>query len=231
MLELLHKAIVELPELMNTTEGWNSVDVTYHDPRVERIWRQWGENRISLHRIHPCDEGKALFHPHPWPSAIHVVSGRYEMGVSSYFYPSDESEKLEEVTEGPAWTDCHAKILMVPGSEYEMRSRDGWHYVRPLDAPSDSIMVSGPIYEPRVKMPHLPITKQGPLAPKRFDELFDMWKHRVHDMADRRDPPVECGTCGWEGRHSELASYEGESPYSRCPKCWDEDQVFSKGRR
>lgn len=181
MLDLLHKAIDELPVFLRSYEGWESVDVTYHDPRVERIWRQWGENRISLHRIYPCDVGKALFHPHPWPSAIRIVSGRYEMGISSHFFPSDDSEKLTEQMDGPSWTSLHAKVIMVAGSEYEMTEREGWHYIRPLGEPSDSIMVSGPIYEPKVEMPHLPISKQGPLPRARFNELFDVWRTRFSE--------------------------------------------------
>jgi len=69
MLDLLHKAISELPALLASHEGWKSVDVTFHPPRVERVWRQWGKNRILLHRTYPCDKEYGLWHPHPWSSA------------------------------------------------------------------------------------------------------------------------------------------------------------------
>jgi len=46
--------------------------------------------------------------------------------------------------------------------------------------------------------------------------------------------PVECGTCGWTGIHHELECYRDEAgnpvevEYARCPKCFDEDQVYSR---
>jgi hypothetical protein len=153
------------------------------------------------------------------------------MLVSSKYYPSDEHEEMEERTEGPAWTSLHSKLLLVPGSEYEMTDRNGWHSVRPLGAPSDSLMVVGPLYKPRVEMPHAPIEKQQPLSPKRFTELFNMWHQRVHDMLDRIDAPVECENCPWVGRVSELHDCaEIYASKSKCPECGSLD-VRAKGRR
>jgi hypothetical protein len=223
MLDLLRHAIRDLPDLMRDRAPWSSIDVTYHAPRVKRIWRQWGENRILLHRIYPCEPGEALFHPHPWPSAVRIVSGRYEMRVSSLFH--DEDGQYEQ--EGPAWTSEHVRLVLGAGSEYEMIDRNGWHSVRPLDKPSDSVMVTGPVYEPKIRMPLMPPTKQEPLEPTEFDALFGEWR-------DRLDPPVECGTCGWRGRRDELECYRDdhgrpvEQEYVRCPHCFDEDQVWSR---
>ncbi len=170
-------------------------------------------------------------HPHPWPSAVRIMSGRYEMQVSSRFFPSDAYEESEQIRNGPAWTDIHSNIILVPGSEYEMTSRHGWHSVRPLNAPSDSLMVIGPLYEPRVVMPHVPIDKQQPLSPERFAELFDVWRQRVHDIADQTDAPVECENCPWTGRESDLhACAELIASRSKCPECGSYD-VYPKGRR
>lgn len=229
MLDLLDKALAELPALMESHDGWRSVDVTYHPPRVERIWRQWGENRILLHRIHPCDDGEALMHPHPWPSAVRIMSGRYEMGTAGTYFPDPDSTEPEE--HEPAWDAIHAKVFLGPGSEYEMTEPQGWHYVRPLGAPSDSLMVIGPLYEPRVVMPHVPIDKQQPLSPERFAELFDMWKQRVYDIADQRDAPVDCNDCNWTGRVSQLRPCRKIiADHVKCPNCGSAD-VHPKGRR
>jgi hypothetical protein len=227
MLDELDRVIGEnLPQLLRPENRhlWRSVHVTYHPPRVERLWMQVDErHRLFLHRIHPCEEKEALFHPHPWPSAVRIVSGRYEMRLSSEFFPEDE----DETRTGPAWTSEHAKMILGPGSVYEMTDRQGWHSVRPLDGPSDSIMLVGPLYEPTVEMPSPPTEKQGPLAPKRVEELMSTWHDRI-------DQPVECYGCGWKGRHSELECYRNddgcpvEMEHVRCPNCFDEDQVGSR---
>ena len=174
MLNALHNVIKELPRLLVDGE-WRSVHVTYHPPRVERLWVQHGECRLFLHRIYPCKEGEALFHPHPWPSAVRIVDGgAYEMGISGEYL----SEDYEHPGMGPAWTSQHAKVVLHPGCEYEMTERHGWHYVRPIDRVSDSIMITGPLYEPRVQMPSPPAKKQEALSPERLEELFAVWKAR-----------------------------------------------------
>jgi len=91
---------------------------------VERLWLQLGECRVNLHRIHNCST--ALRHPHPWPSAVYVLTGEYRMGLGRV--GSDEPV---------------ATVLMRKGSAYEMLDPLGWHYVQPLGKPSFSIMLTG----------------------------------------------------------------------------------------
>ena len=83
MLHLLHAIEADLPLLLTNTDGWASLDIDYHPPRVERVFRDLDGARVSLHVIHPCEPEQALFHPHPWPSAMRVLSGTYEMGVGA----------------------------------------------------------------------------------------------------------------------------------------------------
>src|SRR5581483_10131554 len=68
----------QLPKLFKGNH-WHSLYVDYEPPTVERLWTDVGNCRLYLHRIHPCE--KALYHAHPWPSAIKVLSGVYEMAV------------------------------------------------------------------------------------------------------------------------------------------------------
>jgi hypothetical protein len=214
MLAVLRDVLVRyLPGLLASREGWNSVHVLYHPPRVERLWIQHGNVRVFLHRIYPCDPGDSLFHPHPWPSAVRIMSGRYEHLIASV-------GNRAQPDHGPVLN----RAILVAGAEYQMTHPDAWHSVRPLDGPSDSIMVTGPMYSPPTVMPSPPTEKQGPLTQERFEALLEMWRDRI-------DNPVGCGTCGWEGRHHELVRYEGESPHVRCPMCMDEDQVCSLGKK
>lgn len=156
MLNLLATALTELPALLETPEGWTGMRIDYHPPFVDRAWRPWGENRLSIHRIYPCEPGAALLHPHPWPSAIRVLDGRYEMAMG--YGP------------GLVAPPIAARMIAAPGTEYAMIHRDAWHDVRPLDGPTLSIMLSGPPWERM--MPLTPITPQRPLPEAELIELL-----------------------------------------------------------
>ncbi|HVI40648.1 MAG TPA: hypothetical protein VM577_08310 [Anaerovoracaceae bacterium] len=127
MIELLQQMDDELDYLLRDPNRWQTLDINYDKPRVERVWTQWGEYRINLHRIHPCEE--AFFHPHPWPSVISIISGRYEMAIGF-------GAGLEE-------PPVAARIILADSSAYEMLNPDGWHYVRPIGGPVMSIMITG----------------------------------------------------------------------------------------
>lgn len=129
MLKALEKVEKDLPMLLRDESGWNSVYVNYHPPYVERLWRQWGKYRLYLHRIHTCKREKALFHPHPWPSAMHVLSGRYEMAVGY-----GKGKKKPPIV---------ATIMASGDFRYEMTNPDGWHYVRPVGGVAMTVMVTG----------------------------------------------------------------------------------------
>ncbi len=125
LLSVLHRAEDALPNLLETAK-WRSIDIDYEFPRVERLWIPFEEQfRLYLHRIHPCIQ--ALFHPHPWPSAVRIVDGRYEMGLG---YGKEAPPEA-------------ARLILSSGSEYEMIDPDCWHSVRPLQCSTISFMVSG----------------------------------------------------------------------------------------
>lgn len=151
MLETLHAVERDLPRLLATREGWQSLRVDYHPPHVDRAYRAWGALRVYLHRILPCAPGEALYHPHPWPSAMRVLAGTYEMGVG---YGA-----------GDAPPPLAARLIARGPMEYEMTERDAWHYVRPIDAPAMTVMVTGaPWSRAAPRSPH-------PLAPLPDAEL------------------------------------------------------------
>ena len=129
MLDILYAVENELPMLLHDEDTWNSLYVDYHPPIVERLWMPWGDYRVNLHRIYPCTRDEALFHPHPWPSAMRVLSGEYEMAVGY----------------GKGETAPSIAALMIASGDfrYEMTDPDGWHYVRPLREPTMSLMVTG----------------------------------------------------------------------------------------
>lgn len=158
--------------LKQSPDKWHTLDVDYEPPRVERCWCEIeGDLRVMLHKIHPCD--KALYHPHPWPSAIRIVTGIYEMGVA--FADPDGVGNTDHLWKlGIAEA---AKLILTKGASYEMVDPMAWHYVRPLKKPSLSVMVIGrPWPEEDQRYDHSKFgkgIKHQPLKDDRRDSLLD----------------------------------------------------------
>lgn len=155
MKSLIELLFVSVKDVFSTTaDDWNSVD--YEPPRVERLWRQieGTDARLYLHKIHPCET--ALFHPHPWPSAIYIVSGQYEMGVG--YGPGEIAPPVA------------TRLILTSGSYYVMDNVDGWHYVRPkkVSGPVISMMVTGK-----------PWGRWSPRAPGKLDPLSHEAKEKL----------------------------------------------------
>lgn len=119
--------------LADKNHPWKTLDVTYEDPRVERVWTSVGRMRLALHRIHPC--AKPLYHPHPWPSAMWLASGAYVMGVGRA--PEGSGEPPVECV----------RTTLFEGSYYEMLDRRAWHWVNPVASPVMTVMLTGEPWE------------------------------------------------------------------------------------
>lgn len=163
-----------LPTLLHTPEAWQTLDVDYEPPRVERLWAQLGDNRLYLHRIHPCERGQALYHPHPWPSAVHLVEGTYEMAVG---YGSGDEHPPHATT-----------MVLAAGTKYEMLDQDGWHDVRPLGGTCLSVMLAGKPFVGGTRRGQKP--KLNPLSEAvKFDLLQRFIAHfpeRKYDFPELR---------------------------------------------
>lgn len=159
MLDILETIETHLPPWLLQND-WNSLYIDYHPPIVERLWRTFEDKRISLHCIHPCEAHQALFHPHPWPSAMRVLQGEYEMAVG--FGPGD--------TPPP-----HASRIIAEGGRfsYEMTHPDAWHYVRPIQHPVYTVMVTGAPWSRSAPRSQTPLQ---PLPPSRVQSLLETFR-------------------------------------------------------
>ena len=175
MLDLLNEALEELPDLIGRDgPEWNSLNIDYHCPIVKRIWINWREDyRINVHMIMPCSPEEALWHPHSWPSAMLVLGGKYEMGIG------------QEIIKDKPWTSRIrrpspvAKILMVPGSTYEMEDQGGWHYVAPIGPePVFTVMLTGQPFERRLTEPERKLLK----LPKPEFRLTSLSDREIEDI-------------------------------------------------
>jgi len=172
MLEVLYEVEKDLLKLLEDENAWQSVDINYESPRVERLWRQYGEHRINLHCIHRCKPGMPLFHPHPWPSAMRVL-GEYEMGVG---YGT-----------GIVPPPIAARIMLQKDSAYEMTDPDAWHYVRPTKRVAFSLMVTGRPWSrlgPKSDKPLKPLTAD------RCKVMFVVFR-AFYKIPDRYLPPTK----------------------------------------
>lgn len=158
LLEALFALEAALPTLIDEP-GWQSLKIDYHPPHVDRLWRPWKDKRVFLHRILPCQSEEALLHRHPWPAAIRILNGRYEMGLAH--------------GPGPDAPMTGARMVMTAGSAYEMTDPLVWHSVAPIAEPSLSVMVTGPRWGPGS---HKPDYQLSPLTEAAQEELRALFR-------------------------------------------------------
>ena len=143
---------------------WHSVYVDYHKPYVKRLWTNYsfdGKNyRIYLHEIESCNIDSALFHPHPWPSIMKLLSGSYDMIVG---YGAGLEEPPIALT-----------LSLPTGTVYEMSQINGWHAVAPIEESSFSLMISG---EPWNRESHKSSKSLRELSNTEKDKILNFFKN------------------------------------------------------
>lgn len=166
------RAEERLPALLRSPDGWQSLDISYHPPRVERLWRPFGNYRFFLHVIHPCTEKQALFHPHPWPSTMRIYEGTYRLHVGA----SSGAESPPVV--------FTSTVTVVRGTvyRYEMSHPDGWHAVIPVETPVWTTMLTGQPWKRAI--PRVTASVSGslqPLSQARIDGILKRFARLVSD--------------------------------------------------
>lgn len=153
-------------ELLKDAKAWNTVDIDYERPRVERLWRPWRDFRLNLHCLHHCKPGEALFHPHPWPSIMRVIWGKYEMDVG--FGSGDTPPPVA------------MQLVLGINSVYSMLHPDTWHSVRPLNEDGTryvfSFMLTGQPWDRTSPKPGKKTVLQG-LSDHRRGVMLELFKH------------------------------------------------------
>jgi hypothetical protein len=147
--------------LLGNPELWESKDIDYTRPRVERVWMPINDKRLSLHVIHPCEDGEVYMHKHVWESAMFVlpIGGLYEHTLG---YKVDLED--DTYTEGVV-----CKQISEGAMFYEMMEKSAIHSVRPISLPVYTIMLSGK-----------PIWKENTCTvPKKLVSLSDNRKKEV----------------------------------------------------
>jgi len=173
MIEELKKIEREMLEDLLNNGNWNSLNIDYHPPHVERVWIQLGENRLSLHVMHPCKKGESLWHNHAWKTAFHIlpIGGAYEQGIGLGVKGDmmfGEEFAFKPMMEMIAYDELY----------YEMTDKNCAHYVRPINDPVYTIMLSGKVDWPENKMK--PTHDLQPLSPERVIEIKNIFKENMY---------------------------------------------------
>ncbi len=168
MLSVLSKVLQQLPPLLNSADGWDSLLINRRKPVTRRIFRQIDGYRVCLHEFEECSVEESFAHPHPWPAAFAILKGSYLMGVGR---SADRYTKPESLD---------TQILMVPGSRYQIVDPLVWHQITPVN--SDRVLTVMVNREPWASnMAHSAVrTTAGKdlekLAPEVLQRLLDEFK-------------------------------------------------------
>jgi len=148
--------------LLNNPNIWESKDVDYTTPRVERVWLPINDKRLSLHVIHPCEDGSAYMHSHVWETAMFVlpIGGLYEHTIGVRAWDQDGGDQVDYIA---------CKQIVEGAMYYEMMEETAIHSVRPISQPVFTIMLSG-----------MPIWKGNSCTlPKKLVSLSDERKKEI----------------------------------------------------
>ncbi len=172
MIDILKDIEKTLPAILCYPTLWNSLDVDYHPPIVKRVWTQIDdEHRLYLHEIHPCEREEALFHAHPWKSAVHVLpigNGIYEHGVGMR-----NTYQVGFMSKPRITFDICAMQQVYGEMYYQMTEKNAAHYVRPIGEPVYTLMLTGKaIWKEENKTN----------VTKKLEALAEDEKHRILDI-------------------------------------------------
>lgn len=157
----IHASVRDIALGKKPVTEWGSLVINRRKPHTYRVFRQFGEHRVCLHRFEPCSEDEAFPHPHPWPGAFLLLQGEYVHTVGG-------SADLESKPE------FYIREIVRPYSMYEIINPKTWHRVQPLKTTYTVMLNSEPWDEQHNETR---TTKGKDLDNMDEDSLF---KHFVH---------------------------------------------------
>lgn len=171
MLNTLLQILPTLPAQLEREEIWDSIIVNLRKPHTYRVFTQFGDLRLCLHKFNVCDDHEAFSHPHPWPGAFYILKGSYKMKVG---YSDNRWSPPKEVM----------TTIMREGSAYEIVNPMTWHSVIPLDT-TYTIMLNGLPWESHVAHSEVRTTKGkdlGKMSKEDLKQHLDTFKKILKDL-------------------------------------------------
>jgi hypothetical protein len=134
MIELLQKTLPIIVDSITKSidedlKDWDSLVINRRKPHTYRMFRQFGDYRVCLHRFESCSAEDAFLHPHPWPAAFLLLEGEYIQTIGG-------STTLEDKP------NIYMRELIRPRSMYEIVNPTTWHSVQPLST-TYTVMING----------------------------------------------------------------------------------------
>lgn len=162
MLNILSSTEKYLSEWLLHPDKWASLLIDHEEPILERLWRRITFNRhpyrLCLHRLRAAhQQAESFYHNHPWPLAVKVIAGSYEM---IYGF----GEKPSQTT----------KIILKAGDAYEMIDPQMGHAIKPLVDNSLTLMLIGSSWS---KSRESLTTTFKPLAPSKKDKILKLFQN------------------------------------------------------
>jgi hypothetical protein len=145
MINELEELLPEIQEDVSKTlreesfETWGSLIINKRKPHTYRVFKNFGEHRVCLHKFKPCDPKDCFLHPHPWPGAFLMLGGEYihRIGYTPDLEQGDPIMLYEE--------------FVRPYTIYQITNKQTWHSVQPT-INSYTVMLNGePWDEPHGK--------------------------------------------------------------------------------
>lgn len=171
MIEVFPTLMREVIPFFDKPEEWDSLIINKRKPHTYRIFRQFGEYRVCLHRFEPCSDEDCFAHPHPWPGAFLLLQGTYIHTVG--YSPTLDSDP----------TFFYREIVR-PNTMYEIVHRNTWHKVQPVTT-TWTIMINGKPWEEQHSSTRT--TKGKDLEKMPEDELIahlQKFKRLMSNVAD-----------------------------------------------
>lgn len=133
MIEVLNNLIPKVIEALDVPDSWDSLVINRRQPVTYRVFRNFGDYRVCLHKFEPCESEESFAHPHPWPGAFLMLRGEYihRIGAS----PDLQSQPTFFFRE-----------IVRPYSMYEIIHQQTWHTVQPTKL-TYTIMCNGAPWE------------------------------------------------------------------------------------
>lgn len=117
LLEKLNDIEKLLPDFLKVEEDWCGERVVAGPHKADRVFREYNNIDVYLHRLYPCKPEDAIMHTHEGPTAIRILFGNYIMRLGHF--------------DGASY-QISSTMIAVPGFSYEMMERRSSHSVAPL---------------------------------------------------------------------------------------------------
>jgi hypothetical protein len=177
MLEQLKMTMSYLSPLLNQPERWDSLIVNRRKPHTYRVFTYFRQKnplvpefRVCLHKFESCHDHEAFLHPHPWPGAFLILSGRYKMNIGLAPNKTDRPQNV-------------STFELCKDSMYEITNPLTFHSVIPLET-TYTIMINNEPWPETIVHKEVRTTKGKDLDKMPQDELLkhlQIYKSLVHD--------------------------------------------------